>query len=205
MKKIVFSHLPISATVNKGRYVFDGNKSAEYDGEVMFPINAVLAKTLKADDEVKVVLLEKRGLIKKCDYSDEFKKELDGINGGIGATLKYVTIDVPSEETRTVHERTMRSMIDFLEQDADVYADITFGSKPLPIISFLTLGFAEKFFACNVKYVVYGKINRDINNNPINHTLFDVTPLYYLNAVTDAIDCTSGEQAKKILDTILGM
>ncbi|MDR2201760.1 MAG: hypothetical protein LBP26_03220 [Clostridiales bacterium] len=38
------------------RYKVSGNSTIEYDGEVIFPINGVLARTLKKDDEVKVVL-----------------------------------------------------------------------------------------------------------------------------------------------------
>lgn len=38
-------------------YKADGNITIEYDGEVIFPVNSVLAKTMKKGEKVKVVLL----------------------------------------------------------------------------------------------------------------------------------------------------
>lgn len=59
MKKIVFSNLPMKKELNKFKYSVDGNDTIEYGGEVIFPVNSVLARTMKKSDKIKVVLLSK--------------------------------------------------------------------------------------------------------------------------------------------------
>ena len=40
---------------------------------------------------------------------------------------------------------------------------------------------------------------------PINPVLYDLTPLYYLNNVTNAMEYKTSEDAVKALDTLLDM
>ena len=42
-------------------------------------------------------------------------------------------------------------MISVLEKDAEIYADITFGQKPIPMLLICVLTFAEKFFNAYIK------------------------------------------------------
>ena len=57
--KIVFSDLPMKKELHGFKYKVDGNATIEYDGETIFPVNSVLAKTMKKGEKVKVVLLSK--------------------------------------------------------------------------------------------------------------------------------------------------
>ena len=47
MKKIVFVSLMMADAMNKRTYPVDGNVFIEYDKDVYYAINGVLAKTLK--------------------------------------------------------------------------------------------------------------------------------------------------------------
>ena len=57
--KIVFSDLPMKKELHGFKYKVDGNATIEYDGATIFPVNSVLAKTMKKGEKVKVVLLSK--------------------------------------------------------------------------------------------------------------------------------------------------
>lgn len=60
MKKIVFVDIPMKkmdAAADGQCYAGTGNADCRYTGEVVFPINAVLAEKLHKDDRVKAVLL----------------------------------------------------------------------------------------------------------------------------------------------------
>ena len=94
-------------------------------------------------------------------------------------------------------------MVDELTDGAAIYADITYGTKSMPIIVFSVLNFAEKFFNADIKNIVYGKVDFDTNNNPINPELFDMTPLFYLNSLANTFACNDSDQAKKLLASIL--
>lgn len=206
--KIVFSNLPMKKQLNKFCYAVDGNSQIAYNGEVIFPVNSVLAKVLKKDDKVKVVLLKKQDIEGNSDINaGEFMRELNLINQNIGASIEYKILDLPFVETKDTHEQTLRRMVDELEEKAELYCDITYGPKPLPIVLFSVLNFAEKFFGCKIENIVYGKVDfltkDDGKTYPANPVLFDVTSLYYLNAFTNSIECASVQEAKKMLTELL--
>ena len=211
--KIVFSDLPMKKELHSCNYKVDGNKSIEYDGEVAFPVNAVLAKTMQKGEKIKIVLLSKKDIEGNSKKNEvKFKEELNEINRNIGADIEYVSpIETPFTETRDVHETLLRDMVATLEENAEIVGDVTYGPKPLPIIMFAVMNFAEKFFKAKIKNIVYGKVDFVDDGSgtgktkPINPVLYDLTSLYYLNNVTNSMEYKSSEDAVKALDTLLDL
>lgn len=210
--KIVFSNLPMKKQLHAFKYKVEGNVSIEYEGEVVFPVNSVLAKTMKKGEKIKVVLLSKVDIEgNSAINAGKFQKELNEINRAIGADIEYITIATPFEETRDVHEILLRDMIAKLEENVEIIGDITYGPKPLPIIMFSVMNFAEKFFKAKIKNIVYGKVDFVDdgtglgNTKPINPVLYDLTPLYYLNNVTNSMEYKTSEDAVKALNTLLDL
>lgn len=208
--KIIYSNLPMKKELNSFRYHSEENSLIEYDNEVVFPVNAVLAKSMKKGEKVKVVLLskiDKEG--NSAVNAGRFQQELNRINFEIGAQIEYITLTTPFEETREIHEKLLRDMVETLEENAEIIADITYGPKSLPIIVFAVLNFAEKFFGVTIKNIVYGKVNfiddGKGNAKPVNPVLCDLTPLYYLNALTNSMEYRSSEEAVKALDILLDL
>ncbi len=210
MKKIVFTNLPMKKKLKAFKYFVDGNTDIDYDGEVIFPINAVLAKSMTKNDVITVVLIKKLDLEGNGDVNaGAFMKELNTINRNVGADINYRIIDTPFEEDRDTHEKLLREMIEEVKEKSLIYADITYGPKSLPIIVFSVLNFAEKFFNCEIRNIVYGKVDFITKENgesePSNPILCDMTPLYYLNSVTNSMECKTGQDAKRILDNLLNI
>ena len=207
MKKIIFSNLPMKKELHAFKYKVDGNSTIEYDGEVIFPVNAVLARTLKKGDKVKVVLLSKTDIEgNSAENAGKFQKELNEINRAIKADIEYITLAAPFEETKDVHETLLRDMIGKLEDNAEIIGDITYGPKPLPIIMFSVMNFAEKFFNAQIKNIVYGKVDfPNDSKTPVNPVLYDLTPLYYLNSVTNTMEYKTSDEAVKALDVLLDL
>ena len=88
--KIVFSDLPMKKELHCFKYKVDGNATIEYDGETIFPVNSVLAKTMKKGEKVKVVLLSKVDIEgNSAINAGKFQKELNDINRSIGADIEY--------------------------------------------------------------------------------------------------------------------
>jgi hypothetical protein len=202
MKKLIFTNLPLQ-TVKPFVYICAENSSIGYDKEVSYCINAVLARTLTKDDKAKVVLLKTLDLNGNCHTNEaNLKKELDGINQNIGADIEYKVIENPYKETSDMHKKMLLRMADEIENGVEITADITFGPKPLPIILFNILSFAERFCGASIKYIVYGKVDfdRGIAKNP---EFFDVTPLYYLNSLNNKLECKDMAQAKEVLKKLI--
>lgn len=212
MAKIIFCDLPMKKELHSFCYVAEGNRNIQYDGKVVFPVNAVLAKILTKNEKVKVVILSKEDREGNSAVNlQKFKEELDVINKDIGAEIEYKNIATPFVETRDIHEGLLRSVIGELEEGAEIIGDITYGPKTLPIVLFIAMRFAEKFFKCRIESIVYGKVNfvddgsGSGKTKPVDPVLYDLSPLYYLNSVTDALDCKTPEESIRALDLLLKM
>lgn len=206
MKKIIFCDIPMKKNMSAMVYAGTGNTNCTYSKPVMFAINAVLADSLQKNDEVRVVLLrtlDKAGNSGK--NSGLFMQELDAINDEIGARITYETLDSEFKETKDIHETRLKEMLDKIEENTEIYADITYGPKPLPMILMCVISFAEKFLNCDVKSVVYGKVDFDDDNKPYNPELYDVTSLYYLNNLTSSMVADNGKDARQSLDEFFSL
>jgi hypothetical protein len=188
-------------------YPVVGNNLIEYNGEVYFPVNAVLAKTLQKGEKGKVLFLSTSGGTENYskDNIELFKAELTKINAGIGADLSWETIDVPFDPQFENFEQLASGIISKFEKNCQIIADITYGIKPLPMILICALQFAEKFFNASISNIIYGKAEFNKQNNPINPKLYDISSLFYLNKLIGAMECESGEIALKILNDFFKM
>jgi hypothetical protein len=193
--------------LNPTRYPVAGNTLFEYEGEVTNSVNAVLAKTLKKGEKVRVVLLpilDKQGI--GLENVKLFKHELDGINSAIGAEISYETIETPYEPTKSTFEELFRSLIKCFERDAHIIADITYGMKPLPMILLLALNFAENFCGASIDSITYGKVEFDKETGKVcDPRLYDITSLYYLQKLVGTIECDTAESAIKIFDEFFAL
>ena len=205
--KLVITTVPMKKDISSLQYPVAGNCTIEYTGDVFFPVNAVLAKTLKRKERAKVLFLSTSG--GKENYSkdniDKFKNELERINIEIEADLSWETIDVPFDPQKEVFEQLVSELIATFEKDCKIIADITYGIKPLPMILFCALHFAEKFYNATILNIIYGKAEFDRQNKPINPLLYDITSLFYLNKLIGTMECESGEVASKILSDFFSL
>lgn len=191
--------------VNQNVYVSDDKSLPVTDRPVRYSINAFLEKTLKPDDEVKVLLLAK---IDEYSYYEQnieyFINELNEANLNIGAKLEYKIIDTAFSQERTIHEQLLSRIVDEIDPQTHVIADITYGSKDMSIVVFTTLGFAEKFLECSIDNIVYGQANF-VNGKAINTKICDMIPLYALTSVTNVIRNVEPNKAKQMLKNLLSI
>lgn len=196
MKKIVFVTLMMADDMHKRHFPVEGNSFIEYPGEVYYAENAVLAKTMQADDDIKIILLHTNAGDKDGSKNAElFKTELNELNT-VGAKISFEEIETEYVVSKNQFKTLYKKLIKYLEKDVELSADITFGPKSLPLLIFSTLQFGEKFFNCSIGNVVYQKIEMK-GGKPVEGTqlLCDYTPLYLLNSFTNTIESSSGENA----------
>jgi hypothetical protein len=199
MKKIVICHICISHNDPKPvRYEANGNDSVAYDGELCYAINGVLARTLKKNDEVKVILLKKEEG-KSDEYLEYFKNELNDINKDIKAKIDYKVLSIPEKENKENHKLLFENLINELDERAELFADITYGTKAIPIITFFALNYAEKVYRSEIDTVIYGHLNHTTKKG----SLVDMTSLCYLNSIINAVNCDDTERANKMVQTLL--
>ncbi len=204
MDKIVFVTLMMADNMQKRHFPVDGNSLIEYPGETYYAINSVLARTLKKEDTVKVILLETNAGDKAGEKNaDYFKNELEDINKTCGAKISYEVITSDFVNDKSKYKSLYRKLVDNLTQGAELYADITFGIKTLPILILNAMQFGEKFFDCSIGNVIY--LKSEFKEGKLvegSQCIFDITPLYMLSTFTNTIECSSGERALAALDAL---
>jgi len=201
--KVVICTMPMRAAdeVKAIVYPVDGNKAIEYYNAVRSPVNAVLAKTLKKGEELRVIYIMTTGENSCCeDNKKNFIEELEGINAEIGAVLSYDTVEMEFLATKSTYNKLITDLTEKIPEDAELYIDITYGSKPEILSLFCALRFVEEFHNAIVQYFIYGKLefNR-ITRKEENPMIFDITSLYYLFKLIGSIDNADAEKASNIL------
>ncbi len=203
MKKIVFVTLMMADDMHKRHFPVDGNSFIEYPGETYYAINSVLAQTMKADDQIKFVLIQTRGGDNAGPQNiARFQEEIETLNT-CGANLSYEVIASEFVENKDKFKTLYTKLIKTLETEAELYADITFGPKSLPLLVFSTMQFGEKFFDCSVGNVIY--LKGEFKNNQFvegSQMIYDFTPLYMLNSFTSTIESSSGETAVAAVEAL---
>lgn len=203
MKKILFCNIPMTIEISKRKYESYDISLPASESEVYFPVSSFLEKTLSENDELKAIMLVKKDkheeYIKKIEL---FLEEISNISDITGAKIETITIDTEFSEEKSVHEDLLLSIIDLIDENSNIIADITYGPKDLPIVLFTAMNFAEKFLNCEIDNIVYGQATFK-DGEVVETKLCDMIPLYFLNSITNTVQCSSAEKAKQMLKTLL--
>jgi len=206
MKTVIIS-VPMKQEVETIKYPVDGNKSIEYEKPVKCPINGVLAKTLKKDEKVNVIYILTKGENSDCEQKKKaFVEELENINKEIGAVLSYDSIEIDFEPTKKTYNKIIIDLAEKIPDNAEIYADTTFGFKAIPLSLFCALRFVEEYREAVVQYIVYGKVEfKEGKPLPKSAMLYDITSLYYLFKLMGTMGASNAEDAMETLKDFFAM
>ena len=212
--KTVIVTIPMrrSEEINLVQYPMAGNKAMEYEGQVRYPINAILAKTLKKDEQVKIILILTTGENSLCEQNKKmFIEELEKINKNIEAKLSYDTVEIDFEPTKQTYNKLITDLAEKIPENAELYTDITYGFKPEILSLFCGLRFVEEFRDAIVEFIVYGKVefNKETREpekqNIENVMLYDITSLYYLFKLMGSMGADNADDALATLKEFFAM
>lgn len=189
------------------RYPMDGNKTIEYDKPVRCPINGILARSLKKGEQVKVIYILTTGENSECEQNKKsYIEELETINREIGAELSFDAIEIDFEPTNKTYNKLITDLAEKIPDNAELYADTTFGFKPETLSLFCALRFAEEFRDAVVEYIVYGKVEfNKKTGKPEKPMLYDITSLYYLFKLMGSMGASNAENAMETLKDFFAM
>lgn len=205
MKKTVICNISMKEIVEETVYLSNDLSVPVSDRAVRYPVNAFLEKNLSEGEEVKVILLLKKDEFGHYQKNKEdFEKELNEVIAQCNAQVSIKVIDTEFSQEIAIHEQLMGRIIDEIEDESHIIADITFGPKDVPIIVFAALGFAEKFLGCEVDAIVYGQASF-VDGHVVNTKICDMSPLYYLSSVANTIKCEEPQKARKTLKSLLSL
>ncbi len=205
MKKIIICNIPMKKDVDNVVYRTTDLSLPTSDKPYRYPINSFLSETATADDELKIVLLIKKDKNNFYEKNTaDYRGEIAEICERTGAKVEFTTIETAFAQDKEIHDELMGKIVDEIETDAHILADVTYGPKDLPIVIFTALRFAEKFLKCEIDNIIYGQAQFE-DNRVVDSLICDMIPLYCLSSVTDMINCDDPEKARKMLKTLLSL
>ena len=203
MDKVIFVTLMMADKMEKRHFPVENDSLTEYSGKTYYAINSVLSNSIEKGDNIKVVLLETNaGAQAGKKNAQLFIDELNSFNTA-GANISYEIITSEFINDKAKYKELYKKLVSNFTEGAELYADITFGIKTLPILILNAMQFGEKFFDCTIGNVIY--LKTEFKEGVIvdgSQCIFDLTPLYMLSTFTNNIECSSGERAIAALDAL---
>ena len=170
---------------------------------VVYPVSDYLSQNLNPEDEVTVIMLCKKDPDQNyLRNSRLLQLELDSMCELKCKKILYHAVEIPFNEDANSHAKMILETVKYLPNSTEVLADITYGSKDIPIVLFSVLAFAMKFLHCEVSRILYRRVHF-VNGVPQDPVLCDVASLLNLTSVIYALNCQTPDSARTMLENLL--
>ena len=197
-------------------YPAKGNSKLEY-GETRFPIMPVINGYAEKGDKIRVIAILTDGDNFKYNYETYFIPEINGIINAKELILiknKIEIIPTADSEDIETHIKLFNDIHTSINNNEEIYACITYGTKPTPIIESMALNFAYKIKkAVKIGCIVYGRYNHNSPKlteeenakNKENNGIYDTTSLFYMDSMINRLADMKAPNPEKALRAMLGI
>lgn len=165
-----------------------------------FPILQLISDHVGTGEEIGVLAL----LVGKGEEQENFRAfmaELEALAGERGFTYRLDRIVKENDEQVETVIRLFSDIIGKVQDQDSLYACITYGTKPMAIITTMTLHYAYRIKKdVKVEAVVYGL--RDWNTG--ESFIYDTTSLFYIDSMIDRLAEMKVQDPEAALRYLLG-
>ena len=192
-KKIIFATIALQRKDQLKKLAYHRENTQQcYPIASAFPSIPVMEESLCDGDDVTIIpIITEDTFGNSRNNLEVFREELAEMNRRHGWQLQLSDpIIIPHEETKPKQVQLFREFCDRYEENAEIYMDVTYGTKITAIGIFSTLVYAERVKNCNIRSIIYGKFLHDAENTG---EIYDIRPLYNLNMLISALDPGCGD------------
>lgn len=198
---ITFAPQQPEGRLNEAVYEPQGNERLRY-GATRFPIIPVIHGYAQPGEEIRMIAVVPE--YENCRYNyGLFQQEFRALCEK--KQLKCARIDaitVPYDDSVMTHLDTFQKLIDKIEDGDDLYACMTYGSKPSPMVELMALRYARQikkntFISC----VVYGQFDHTSKTSKI----YDETALVQLDDIMQTLADMNDPNPRETLANIISM
>ena len=205
-KQVILCCCNMGVAKEKTKYEVADNTMNVSEEKFRYPLNAYLQKNITSGEEAKIVLIAKKDSFNRYEQNVvDFTNEVNDINKSIGAKIEIKVLVTDFSFEKGVHHDLLDAIVDEIEEDSVITADITFGPKDVPIVTFAALNFAEKYLNCEVNRILYGKADFNEFGKPVNNMIWDLSTTYYINSISNKINCEDPKKARMVLKKLLSI
>ncbi|MDE6789873.1 MAG: TM1812 family CRISPR-associated protein [Ruminococcus sp.] len=200
MKRFI-STIPIQpeGSLHKTNYLLmEDNALLKTDRTTRFPILIPLENSVSEGEKiiVTVILIDRPNVPRNYEL---FKEELKELSQLKKFTYEIVEVRTPDSEIAKNHLDLFKNISTLFanNRDEELYACITYGTKPMPMLLMMALTFAYKLCdSFTIESIVYGGFEHSLNQSFI----YDVSSMFYLNSAVNNMANLDIEDPLKIID-----
>lgn len=213
MKKVFITTVSQQATFEGVVYETEvkqlGNEKKEH-----YPIFNVMRNSVHPEDDIEVIAVK----IPKNDSDREVDDNLGVLQDDIvefekeySTKVKVTIIHQVAKAESSAHINLFKELLQVTPEAGDIYADITYGTKPTAITIMAALNCINIMRPyCDIERIIYGQIveweeDENARRIPKKALLNDVTDLFSFVSLTSTMDSIGGENIEVALRLMLGL
>ena len=202
MKKYM-TVIPMQNPNNLKKAVYDSdNELLHTDLETRFPVLVPMYNDTAAGETVTVVkvIIDGHDFVKKNKAA--FEEELSELKTKKNIDVIEKEIHIKFSEDIDNQLDLLMGLVDSVDENDLITADITYGSKAMPIIIRSALAYISgNVHGANIDKIVYGSLN--FTNGKM--FIYDVSALFYLDKAVESMSHANVMEPKAVLKSIIDM
>lgn len=208
MKKFI-TVVPLQVEGQLDRYHYDavGNERLSMEEKTSFPIITAIHGYVERDERTQVIAVVIDTPIGRANLA-ALEQELTALSERSGIPCpELVIISAPEDEAVSSHAATFRKLIDHLEDGDELFACLTFGTKPLSEAVRMAVQYAYRVkHNASIACIVYGQIVRPSKDKSQWYgRVHDETALLRLDEIVRMLADQGVRDPSGVLDTLLAL
>lgn len=210
MKKFITTiPLQLGGELESAVYEPVDNDRLKYDQEISFPILSVINAYAEKGERVKVFYIRQQDE-RTIPNKAKFIRQLRELEESAGCVCEEEEVLISSDELIDTHLKTFEKLIEKFADKDILYACMTFGTKPVPVVEMLALNYAYRALNdVSIGCVVYGWTH--FTKDPVTNErkveeakIFDVTSLLYMDEIVRKVADLKPLDPLHYIRTVLG-
>lgn len=188
--------------IKPGVYDAEANTRLQTDMALRYPVSTMLHGYTEKDDKIDVVVIHDKG---NALYEENLKileDEIKVIQEKNGFEYNIKTVEISDKQNAADHLNTFSALLDEINDEDELFVDITYGNKPTPIIELMSVNAAYQLKKnVIVECIVYGEVL--FQKDPKEYYIYDITPLFSMLQVTNGLAQQGVKNPVEIIRKIL--
>lgn len=182
------------------RYSAVDNSHLQYDDVVLNPLCLLLRGYAKPGDQVKIIVCVTEGTVAEENFLT-LREDFLKIGKEIGFIPEIIACNVKNDEGIATHAALLSDLAALAGENQTFYVDITFGTKPTPIVFFNFLRFVTQVYNAGIGCVCYGRMEHSQPGHP--GYIYDVSALYMMTTIIDKVAKQSPQNSNTLFQLLL--
>ena len=206
MKKFL-TRIPLQAAGNLKRmnYRAADNKKLQMEQAVSFPILTAINGYVKDGEDFEILAVVADSEAEEHNFQ-ELCSQTQELFAGKKGTSKIEKIVIESRQGLSNQVDTFQKLIDYVEDDDELFVCMTFGTKPQSQVMMMAAQYAYRVKDnVSVECVLYGEIDRSKGLEHPAAVVYDMTGLVQLDEVVRILGERKVKHPEKIIRSILSL